>query len=125
MDPTPMIEAIYLAAADPATASRFYTQGMGLGEPTITADGQYTFSGAGTFFAIEPLSDAVGAADGQVTVWYRVDDVSRMLNRLISHGASVLQPPTGAGDEVVAVVLAPNHQRIGFIGSAPTASTER
>ena len=110
MNLAPMIEAIYLAAADPAATSRFYAQGMGLGEPTITADGQYTFSGAGTFFAIESLSDAVGAADGQVTARYRVDDVSQMLNRLVSHGASVLQPPTGAGDEIAAVAFAPNHE---------------
>lgn len=111
------IEAIFLAVADPSTASRFYAQGLGLGEPDVTPDGQYAFTSAGVFFAVEPVQDAPGATDGQFTVWYRVGNVPEMVDRLVAHGASVLEPP-GAGDEVVAVVLAPGRHRIGLIGSA-------
>jgi hypothetical protein len=111
------VEAVFVASSNPLADSRFYTEALGFGPPGITEDGQYTFTGSGVFFAIEPLLDAPGATDGEVTVWYRVDDVPAVVERLVTAGALVLQPPSDAGDETVAVVRTPGRQRLGFIGT--------
>lgn len=107
------LEAIFVAAEDPATAAGELTAALGLPAPDLLSDGQQQVSGLGTFLAVEPASAIT--PDGSVTIWIRVEDVSAAVEAFGS-GVTVLQAPTSAGRDTVATVLTAAGIRIGLIG---------
>ncbi|MPZ93554.1 MAG: hypothetical protein GEU96_01310 [Propionibacteriales bacterium] len=107
------LEAVFIAADQPAEAAAFLTGGLGLPDAESGDEGQVAFSGLGTFVALEPVES--GSHAGAVTLWFRVDDAVRQTETLLEQGADLVQAPASAGGETVAVVLTPHGVRIGLI----------
>jgi hypothetical protein len=109
----PRLEAVFVAADDPADAAVTLTRGLSGGSIVPGPDGQQVVEGLGKFMALEPST--ADLPPGAVTLWFRVADVRAQVEALRGLGGQVVAGPTSAGAETVATVRLPQGLLIGLI----------
>ncbi len=110
------IEAIFLQTTRLAELAEFYQTGFELEIPQPGDEGQLGFQLSEVFFALEQVSEHA-PPPGATTIWFGVEDVTLVYNRLLQIGAREKSPPTVIGSEIIASVFDPDGNVIGLLGS--------
>jgi hypothetical protein len=109
----PHLEAVFVAADDPADAAAMLVRGLSGGSIVPGPDGQHVVEGLGKFMALEPATPDLPS--GSVTLWFRIADVRAQVEAMRGLGGQVVAGPTSAGGETVATVRLPQGLLIGLI----------
>jgi predicted enzyme related to lactoylglutathione lyase len=108
------IEAVFIQASKLSDLAEFYRTGLDLPDPKPVDNDQVGFQLGEVYFAVERVPQ-VKQAPGRTTVWFRVEDVRKSYDRLLTLGAEIDSPPQEVGTETIATLFDPEGNSFGLI----------
>jgi len=88
-----IIDTIMIFSPRMRQLAEFYQRGFELDPPGAHSDNHIGFQIGSIYLGIDQVDES-WAVPGELSVWFRVDDLEATFDRLVAMGAKVRYPPT-------------------------------
>jgi predicted enzyme related to lactoylglutathione lyase len=119
---TVRLDAVLIESGRPEELASFYQSAFELGPPSYTSPDHLGFSLENTYLGFDRIPVSPGQSNPRLSIWFKVSDMDATFQRLVSLGATVINPPNGekSPGEILAFLNDPEGNIIGLISPLPS-----